>query len=125
MRRCGYHDLLAWQKAMDLVAEVYGVVKDWPRHELYALSDQTRRAAVSVPANIAEGQGRASPKEFAHHLSIAHGSLCELETHLAVAQRLVYINEGTLDDFMERAAEVGRLIQGLRRKQLDLAEAAD
>ena len=73
-------DLIVWQKAMDLTIEVYRLVKFLPREETYALSDQMRRAAVSIPSNIAEGHGRNSNKEFANFLSIARGSLTELRT---------------------------------------------
>ena len=75
-----YRDLIVWQKAMDLVEDVYKKTKGFPREELYGLTSQLRRAVVSVPSNNAEGQGRNSTKEFLHHLSIAYGSLCEVET---------------------------------------------
>ena len=77
-----YEDLIVWQKAMDLVAEVYRIVKALPGEELYALSDQMRRAAVSIPSNIAEGQERNTTKDFINHLYIAKGSKGELETQL-------------------------------------------
>jgi four helix bundle protein len=86
-----YKDLLAWQKAMDLVELVYTATRHWPKEELYGLTSQVRRAAVSVPSNIAEGQGRTSVKEYQHHLSIAHGSLREVETQMMLAQRLDYL----------------------------------
>src|SRR5512135_2077752 len=86
-----YRDLIAWQKAMDLVEMVYRLTKDFPKDEIYTLTSQIRRAVVSVPANIAEGQGRASDGEFHRFLTIAHGSLRELETHLFIAQRLGYL----------------------------------
>ena len=73
-----YRQLIAWQKAMDLVTLIYNVTQDWPKTEIYGLTNQIRRAAVSIPSNIAEGQGRAAMKEFAHHLSIARGSLLEV-----------------------------------------------
>src|SRR5258708_1498266 len=87
-----YRDLETWQTAMGLVAQIYRVTKIFPKDELYSLTSQLRRAAVSVPSNIAEGQGRDSTKEFLHHLSIAHGSLCEVETQLLIAQRLEYLS---------------------------------
>src|SRR6476659_1156091 len=90
-----YQDLVAWQKAMDLVELVYGATRGFPREEVYGLTSQVRRAAVSVPSNIAEGQGRASTKEFLHHLSIARGSLFEVETQVLVAQRLGYLPPDT------------------------------
>jgi four helix bundle protein len=80
-----YRELVAWQRAVDLVEAVYRETQTWPREEIYGLTNQARRAAVSIPANIAEGQGRVSAKEFGHHLVIAYGSVCELETHLVIA----------------------------------------
>jgi four helix bundle protein len=111
----GYRDLIAWQKAMDFVENVYCATRDWPAEELYGLTNQVRRAAVSIPANIAEGQGRHSPKEFQQHISIAKGSLHEVETHLLIAHRLRYINEVVVEGLMRRTAEVSRLLYGLRR----------
>jgi four helix bundle protein len=93
----------------------YAVTSGFPSAETYGLTNQLRRAAVSVPANIAEGQGRTSPREFAHHLSIALGSLCEVETHLLIAQRLAYLDAPVLDPILTQAAEVGRLLNGLIR----------
>lgn len=110
-----YRDLIAWQKAMDLVEGVYRASRDWPKEELYGLTNQVRRAAVSVPANVAEGQGRNSPKEFLHYACIAHGSLREVETHLLISQRLGYLDETVCEALMNQAAEVGRLLQGLIR----------
>src|SRR5918911_1525021 len=100
-----YRDLAAWQKAMDLVETVYRATQHWPREEVYGLTNQARRAAVSVPANIAEGQGRHGAVEMLHHLSIADGSLHELETRLLIAPRL-----------LAQTAEVGRILGGLRRR---------
>ncbi len=83
-----YRDLLAWQRSMDLVEVVYRATYDWLKEELYGLTNQIRRAVVSVPANIAEGQGRTGSKEFLHHLSIATGSLYEVQTLVLISQRL-------------------------------------
>ncbi|MFV9505811.1 MAG: four helix bundle protein [Oscillochloridaceae bacterium umkhey_bin13] len=83
-----YRDLLVWQKSMDLVTEIYQLTRQFPHEELFGLTSQTRRAAVSIPANIAEGYGRIHRKEYLHHLSIARGSLMEVETHLQIAVRL-------------------------------------
>ena len=115
MTGLGYRVLVAWQRAIDLVERVYRVTADWPGSEIYGLTNQVRRAAVSVPANIAEGQGRSSPKEFAHHLSIAYGSLCEVETHLLIAQRLTYINEATFDGMIDQTSNVAKPLRGLIR----------
>ena len=108
-----YRDLVAWQKAIDLVEMVYSATKTWPREELYGLTSQIRRAAVSIPSNIAEGQGRASTKEFANHLSIAYGSLREVETQALIAERLGYLPSEKVKLLLDRTAEVGRLLNGL------------
>ena len=110
-----YQDLVVWQKAMDLVEMVYRSTRDWPREERFGLTDQVRRAVVSVPANVAEGQGRTGPKEFLHHLSIAKGSLHEVETLLLIARRLEYTSEATIQELMRQTTEVGRLLLGLIR----------
>ncbi len=80
-----YADLIAWQKAMDLVEETYRVSARFPKEEIYGLTSQLRRSAVSIPSNIAEGQGRRTKQEFTHYLSIAYGSLRELETQILIA----------------------------------------
>ncbi len=110
-----YRDLVAWQRAVELVVRVYRLTDTWPKKETYGLSSQAERAASSVPANIAEGQGLGTPKQFHHHLSIAYGSLCELETHLIVAQRLGYIDQVTLDDVINQSSNVARPLFGLMR----------
>jgi four helix bundle protein len=92
-----YRDLEVWQKAMAMVVECYKITKQFPKDEIYGLTFQLRRAAVSIPANIAEGRERQHTREFVQHLSIAYGSLAELETHLQIAQRLNYIDIGQLD----------------------------
>jgi four helix bundle protein len=116
MSEQSYRDLIAWQKAIDLVESVYRTTIGWPKEELYGLTNQVRRAAVSVPANVAEGQGRNSPREFLHHLSIATGSLHEVETHLLISLRLRYIDEASYEMLLCQTAEVGRLLHGLMRR---------
>ena len=106
-------DLLVWQRAMQLVQEVYRLTL--PVDERRGLTAQLRRAAISVPSNIAEGQGRRSSSEFRHHLSIAHGSLLEVETEIAIAGRLRYITDKQVESFLQLSAEVGRLLNGLYR----------
>ncbi len=108
-----YKDLVAWQKAMDLTEHVYHQSRALPKEELYGLTMQMRRSAVSIPSNIAEGQGTHADGLFARHLSIAHGSLCELETQLLLASRLGYLKKTCLDAVLAEASEVGRLILGL------------
>ena len=108
-----YRELEVWQKAMDLVIECYRTGERFPKSELYGLTSQLQRAAVSVPANIAEGQGRSHTKEFLNHLSIAYGSLMEGETHLLIAYRLNYIERSSLESLLDKCAEVGRMLNGL------------
>lgn len=108
-----YRDLQVWQESMALVDATYAATRNWPREEMFGLTAQVRRAAVSVPCNIAEGQGRRSQKEFVHHLSIAHGSLREVETLVMIALRQKYIDHPGHDDLLTRAGLVGRLLNGL------------
>jgi four helix bundle protein len=110
-----YKDLEAWQKAMDLVIECYQCTQNFPKSEVYGLTNQLQRAAVSVPANIAEGQGRQYDTEFIRFLYIASGSLTELETHIQIALRLGYISSDNADRLLSKAGEVGRLLNGLLR----------
>lgn len=110
-----YRDLVAWQKAMDLVVEVYRVSAQFPRAELYGLTSQIRRSAVSVPSNIAEGQGRGVGNEFGRHVRIAQGSLQETETQLLIAERLSYVSQISLGPVMLLTEEVGRLTRGLHK----------
>src|SRR5712691_9181742 len=108
-----YRDLIAWQKAMDLVEMVYAATQSWPKEELYGLTSQIRRAVVSIPSNIAEGQGRRSDRDFSRYLSIAYGSLREVETQILIAERLGYAGEPEVSKIMEMSAEVGKLVNGL------------
>ena len=111
-----YRDLLVWQKAMDMVAEVYRLAKHLPRQETYALGDQLRRAAVSVPSNIAEGFGRASRKEYAQFLGIANGSVCEVETQLYVGVRVGYFREDAIRPALGLLSEIGKIIHSIATK---------
>jgi four helix bundle protein len=110
-----HRDLIAWQKAMDLVVSVYKLSKSFPKEELYGLTSQLRRAAVSIPANIAEGQGRRSKAEFKQFLGNARGSLLEVDTHLELALRLKYLNSDEHTLAQERVREVTRIVNGLLR----------
>ena len=87
------NDLIAWKNAIELAVIIHEISRNWPKEELYGLTSQIRRAAVSVAANIAEGQGRESVKEFLYHLSVAQGSLREVETHLVISRRYGYVSE--------------------------------
>ncbi len=108
-----YRELIAWQKAMDFVMNVYGTTKAFPRDELYGLASQLRRAAVLIPTNIAEGQARFSPQEFHYFLGRARGSLVEVETQLLIAQNLNYFTPEHGKQLLDKAAELGRILNGL------------
>jgi four helix bundle protein len=113
-----YQDLIAWQRAMDFVTHVYEASASFPPDERFALTSQLRRSAISIPSNIAEGQGRLSKAEFKRFLAIAHGSLREAETQLMIAVRLCYLPQQRADATLGLASEVGRLNRGLM-KSLD------
>jgi len=113
-----YRDLLVWQKSVDLVVVCYTNTQSLPRSETFGLAAQIQRSAVSVPANIAEGHGRKHLGDYLHHLSIARGSLMELETHLIVASRLGFIGKLDLESVLKRTDEISRMLTGLR-KQLE------
>jgi four helix bundle protein len=98
---------------MDLVEEVYKASRRFPREEIYGLTSQLRRAAVSIPSNVAEGQGRRTTQDFLRYLSIAYGSLLELETQILIATRLSYLAPGNCSSILKMAGEVGRLLNGL------------
>lgn len=110
-----YRDLVVWQKAMQLVTKTYSVADTFPKSEMFGLASQLKRAAISVPSNIAEGQGRDSMKEFLHHLSIAYGSLMEVETQIQIAANLSFIPQTQADTLIDKCGEVGRLLNGLLR----------
>ena len=113
MKSSDYRQLKVWQKAMDLTVEIYSLVNKFPRAENYALSDQMRRSVVSIPSNIAEGQGRNSDKEFVNFLSIARGSLWELETQIEISERLHYIDSGYKNKVYEQTEEIGKMLNAL------------
>jgi len=100
---------------MDLVVVIYEVTGKFPAHEQFGLTSQLRHAAVSIPSNIAEGEGRRSSGDFGRFLMIAYGSLREVETQLLIASRLSYLSKDTVDPLLENTAEIGRLINGLKR----------
>lgn len=107
-----YADLKVWQRAMDLVYGVYKVTQVFPKHELYGLVSQLRRAAVSIPSNIAEGKGRVTRKDLNLFLCHARGSLHELETQLLIARHLGYLNEADATRLLDHCKEVGRMLHG-------------
>lgn len=111
-----YKEFTVWQKSMDLTVEIYKLVKLLPKEETYALSDQMRRAVVSIPSNIAEGQGRNHTKEFVNFLSIAKGSKSELETQLQICIRLNYFTEQEAANALNLCNEVGKMLSTLIKK---------
>ena len=110
-----HRDLIVWQKAMDLVVSVYAATENFPKTELYGLTSQIRRCAASIPANIAEGQGRRLSGEFLQFLGNARGSLLELDTHLEIARRLSMLSEEAHLALMDQLIEVRKLLNGLMR----------
>ena len=109
----GYQDLIAWRKATDLALEIYRCTRDFPKDELYGLTSQMRRAAVSVASNIAEGKGRYSVREFVQFLYRARGSLLELQTQLLIARELNYLESPTSGRIKDKADELGRILNAL------------
>lgn len=116
IRECmrGHRDLLVWQKSMVLVTEIYRATRSFPRDELYGLSSQIRRAAVSVPSNLAEGHGRNSRREFRQFIGQARGSLVELETQVEISRNLGYLSNKSASDLLSRASEIARMLNGLK-----------
>jgi len=108
-----YRDLAAWQKAITLVTNTYRATSKFPRDEQFGLTSQVRRCSVSIPSNIAEGQGRLSEKEFRYFLGQARGSLMELETQFQIAQNLGYLEQSEATSLLQSCAEVGRILNGL------------
>lgn len=108
-----YKDLIVWQKAMDLTEEVYRLVKLLPREEQFSLSAQMRRAAVSVPSNIAEGYGRQTEKEFKQFLSVARGSVFEIETQIYVGIRQSYFSKDDAKRALSLCDETGKILTRL------------
>ena len=108
-----YRELDVWQKAMDLAEMVYGLAARLPDEERFGLASQLRRAAVSIPANVAEGYGRSHRGDYVRHVSIAKGSLAELETHLLLAVRLSFVTRGQLKETWNLAQDVGKMLTKL------------
>ncbi len=111
-----YRDLVVWQKAMDLVTGVYRVAAQFPKDELYGLSSQIRRSAVSVPSNIAEGYGRKSTNDYVRFLQISMGALYELQTQLTIAQNLAFIPDAAFQAIYESSREIERMLSSLINK---------
>jgi four helix bundle protein len=110
-----YRDLRVWKEAMDLAVECYALTKGFPKEEIFGLTSQIRRAAASVPANIAEGYGRDSAGHYLNFLRMAQGSLKELETHLLLAERIGLIASNAVEGLLSRSEGVGKMLRGLIR----------
>ncbi len=108
-----YQDLIAWQKAISLVIEIYAITADFPGHEIYGLTSQLRRAGVSIPSNIAEGHGRATKGEYIQFLGHARGSLCEVQTQIFIAHKLGYVPQERKENIIAMTDELGRILNGL------------
>jgi len=111
-----YRDLVVWQKAVDLVTEIYKITAQFPKEELYGLTSQVRRSAISVPSNIAEGYGRKSTNDYLRFLQISLGSLYELQTQLTIAQNLAFISDGASKAIYELSREIERMLSSLINK---------
>ena len=118
MKLKSFRDLRVWQLAMELVELIYRVTQSFPKHEVYGLTSQMQRAAVSVPSNLAEGHTREHTKEYLHHLSMAQASLAELETQLEIAARLNYLDREKLGPILERVVSLGKQQYALRNALL-------
>jgi four helix bundle protein len=110
-----YRDLIVWQKAMDLVVLCYKIAESFPKDEVYGLTSQLKRSAVSIPSNIAEGHGREGLGEYIHFLGIAQGSLRETETHLLIAGRLGFADRNNLNQALNLSEEVSKMLGSLLR----------
>lgn len=114
-----HRDLVVWQKAMDLVEEVYRLSGQFPAEERFRLSSQITRAAISVPSNIAEGNARGSRNDYVRFLSIAKGSLMERETQVMLAVRLGYVNEASAEPALNLIVEISKMLTAMRNRLLD------
>jgi four helix bundle protein len=113
MQKRGYKELFVWRESVAFVPDVYAVIHKFPPHERFALADQMRRSAISIPANIAEGQAKQYPKEFLRHLRIAKGSLAELHTLFIIAEQVGYIDPDLLEELEQKVAAISRPIHRL------------
>jgi four helix bundle protein len=110
-----FKDLIVWQEAIHLVEMIYQETRQFPKEEIYGLTSQIRRAAISIPANIAEGNGRRNRREYLYFLSVANGSLTELETHLVIAERLKFLRAEALEKLSPQIKSVAKLLTALRK----------
>lgn len=112
-----FRNLIVWKRAVELATDVYQKTINFPKYELYGITSQIRRAAVSVSSNIAEGAGRRSNKEFANFLGISYGSACELETQLLIAKNLKYLKGDDFDTLFNDLNEIQKMLYVLEKKQ--------
>ena len=118
MEKSSYQGLIVWKKAMEVAAIIYKLVKKLPKEELFSLSDQMRRAAVSIPSNIAEGHDKNTKNEYIHFLSISRGSKAELETQLLICVKVGYLTETEITEAMDLLAEIGKMLTTLITNQI-------
>ena len=111
-----YRDLIVWQKSMNLVTQVYQAIRSFPKEEMYGLTNQIRRCAVSVPSNMAEGYGRQASGDYIRHLQISRGSLFELQTQLEICRNIQYLSKREYDDLFELCNEIERMLNSLIKK---------
>ena len=116
MKSTNYKDLIVWQRAIDLATWIYSLTSRFPKEELYGIVSQMRRAAVSIPSNIAEGQSRQHKTEFIQFLSIAKGSLSELETQLLIVNKLGYVKDDDFKEGCNKVDDLNKLLYSLVRK---------
>ena len=110
-----HRDLDVWKKSIDLVTSIYKFTADYPKDEMYGLTSQIRRCAVSIPSNISEGSARTTKKDFSHFLAIALGSIAELETQLIISKNLNYLPDSVLNELMSELISIRRMTLGLRK----------
>lgn len=113
----GFKDLIVWQRAVKFAVDIYKTTNSFPREELYGITSQIRRAAISIPSNVAEGQARNSPRSFGNHLNIALGSSAELETQLIVANQIGHLQKADLEKLSAELTEIVRMLYGLLKVQ--------
>lgn len=116
-----HKDLAVWERSRKLVVSVYAITKQFPKEEIYSLTSQMRRAAVSIPSNIAEGKARRSTKDFTRFITIARGSTAELETQFLISQDLGYLSEEQVQPLLNEIDEIGKMLSGLLSKLESLA----
>jgi len=110
-----YKELKIWQKSVELAVKVYQITKDFPKEELYGITSQIRRSAISIASNIAEGAGRNSKKDFNNFLGISNGSICELETQLIIAQQVNFVNQQVLESVQQEIVEIQKMNWSLKK----------